>query len=520
MADPIMLEVFKNRFSAVAEEMGIVLQKTAYSPNIKERRDFSCAVFDSEGKLVAQASHIPVHLGSMPMSVRSAIDHLDFEEGDMAVLNDPYRGGTHLPDITVIAPVFIDGKLTFFVSNRAHHSDVGGSTAGSMPLSRSIFEEGLIIPPVKIMKKGKPVEEVIQFIKSNVRTPDEREGDFMAQISANKTGIKRLKELVEKYSLQTVLHYTQALNDYAEKIMRNRISQIPEGSYTFTDYMEDDGAGNRDIKISVKITVNGSDAVVDFSESGDQTEGSINAVRSITVSAVYYAFRSLIREDVPTNDGCFRPIRIITRKGSVVDCVHPYPVAGGNVETSQRIVDVVLGALSKAVPDEIPSASQGTMNNITIGGINPKTGKPFTYYETIGGGMGAFLGGDGESGIQSHMTNTLNTPVEALEFEYPLMVEQYRLRKNSGGDGVYRGGDGITRQIKLLTDCEITVISERRERPPYGLAGGKPASVGENIVIQDGKVIKEKGKFSRRLKKGDSIIIHTPGGGGYGRKRD
>jgi len=517
MNNPIMLEVFKNRFSAVAEEMGVILQKTAFSPNIKERKDFSCAVFDREGRLVAQAAHIPVHLGSMPMSVRSAIQYTDFEEGDMVVLNDPYRGGSHLPDITLIAPIFIENELTFFVANRAHHSDIGGSSSGSMPLSTSIYQEGLIIPPVKLVRKGKIVEEIMDFIKSNVRTPEEREGDFMAQVSANTAGIRKLKELVGKYSKETVLYSMKALNNYSEKVMRNRIKEIPDGVYRFTDYMEDDGAGNTDIKISVEIKIDGEEVVVDFSESDNQTGGSINAVKAITLSAVYYVFRSLVREDIPTNDGCFRPIEVITRKGSVVDCQHPYPVAAGNVETSQRIVDVILGALSKAIPDEIPAASQGTMNNFTIGGIHPQTGRTFTYYETIGGGMGAFLGGDGESGIQSHMTNTLNTPVEALEFEFPLMVEKYSLRKDSGGKGVYKGGDGIIRQIKLLADAELTIISERRKIPPYGLSGGQPGEVGRNIIIHRGKRIEEKGKFTKKLNKGDSIVIETPGGGGFGK---
>ncbi|MDQ7055719.1 MAG: hydantoinase B/oxoprolinase family protein [Persephonella sp.] len=515
--DPILLEIFKNRFSSIAEEMGINLQKTAYSPNIKERKDFSCAIFDSSGCLVAQAAHIPVHLGSMPESVKSAIESIDFEEGDMVVLNDPYRGGTHLPDITLIAPVFNNGKLLFFVANRAHHADVGGVSAGSMPLSTSIFQEGIIIPPVKLVKKGKIDREILEFIKSNVRTPDEREGDFFAQISANITGIRRLNELINRYTEDTVIKYIKALNDYSEKMMRNRISNIPDGIYSFTDYIEDDGAGNRDIKISVDVKIKGSDAVVDFSKSAPQTEGSLNAVRAITVSAVYYVFRSLLKEEIPVNEGCFRPVKVITKKGTVVDCTYPFPVSGGNVETSQRIVDVVLGALSQAVPEEIPAASQGTMNNVTIGGINPDTGKPFTYYETIGGGVGGFAGGNGESGIQSHMTNTMNTPVEALEFEYPLMVQQYSLRKNSGGRGLFRGGDGIIREIKLLCNAEVTVISERRRIPPYGLSGGEPGEVGENIVIHRGRRIKEGGKFHRKLNKGDRLIIKTPGGGGYGK---
>ncbi|NPA13405.1 MAG: hydantoinase B/oxoprolinase family protein [Aquificae bacterium] len=518
MVDPILLEVFKNRLSAVAEEMGTVLQKSAFSSNIKERRDFSCAVFDKNGDLVAQASHIPVHLGSMPMSVKSALESITFKEGDMVALNDPYRGGTHLPDITVIAPVFIDGQLEFFVANRAHHADIGGITAGSMPLSKTIYHEGLIIPPVKIVEGGEVNRWILQLIKSNVRTPEEREGDFLAQISANITGIKRLIQLSERYPVSDIQFYMEALNSYSKRIMEDRINRIPDGEYSFYDFMEDDGAGNRDIKIQVDIKIEGSKATVDFSNSDPQTEGNINCVRAITLSAVYYVFRSLVREDIPTNKGCFEPIQVITKKGSVVDCQHPYPVAGGNVETSQRIVDVVLGALSKAIPDEIPSASQGTMNNLTIGGVNPKTGKPFTYYETIGGGMGASLGVDGESGIQSHMTNTLNTPVEALEFEYPFMVERYSLRDNSGGEGLYRGGDGIIRQIKFLTDVEITVISERRRIPPYGLFGGSPAKVGENILIRDGKEVKMGGKFHTRLKKGDSIVIKTPGGGGYRRE--
>jgi len=516
MENPIMLEVFKNKLSAIAEEMGVLLQRTAFSPNIKERKDFSCAIFDRKGRLVSQAAHIPVHLGSMPLSVKSALKLVDFEEGDAVILNDPYRGGTHLPDITLISPVFIEGKPAFFVANRAHHADIGGISSGSMPLSSSIFQEGLVIPPVKLVEKGELKKDILEIIKSNTRTPEEREGDLFAQISANLTGIKRLKELVSSYSLQTVINYMDALNDYSEKIMRNRIKQIPEGTYTFSDYIEDDGLGNKDIKISVEITVFKEEVNLDFTDSSPQTEGSVNAVKAITVSAVYYVFRSLINRDIPTNDGCFRPIKVITKKGTVVDCTYPFPVSAGNVETSQRIVDVVLGALSKAIPEEIPAASQGSMNNLTIGGINPETGKPFTYYETIGGGMGASSCCDGESAIQSHMTNTLNTPVEAIEFEYPFRVEKYCIRKNSGGDGLFKGGDGIIRSIKLLSDAEVTVISERRRIPPYGLFGGKPGKVGENMVIHNETIRIKPSKFSKRLKKGDLIIIKTPGGGGYG----
>ncbi|WP_457641896.1 hydantoinase B/oxoprolinase family protein [Persephonella sp.] len=515
--NPILLEVFKNKLSSIAEEMGIILQKTAFSPNIKERKDFSCALFNEAGELIAQAAHIPVHLGSMAVSVKSVIRTVDFEEGDMVVLNDPYKGGTHLPDVTLIAPVFINGKLKYFVANRAHHADIGGVSAGSMPISTSIFQEGIVIPPVKLIKKGNIDNEILSIIKNNVRTPEERDGDFHAQIVANKTGIKRIKELVEKYSDEMVTLYMNALLDYSEKIMREKLKGIPDGEYQFEDFMEDDGIERKDIKIHVKLKIEGDRAVVDFSDTDPQTEGSINAVKSITVSAVYYVFRSLIEEDIPTNEGCFRPIEVITKKGTIVDAIYPSPVSAGNVETSQRIVDVVLGALSKAIPEYIPAASQGTMNNITIGGIDPQTGKSFTYYETIGGGMGAYAGGDGESAIQSHMTNTLNTPIEALEYSYPIMVTKYSVRKNSGGSGVFKGGDGIVREIQLLADAEVTVISERRKIPPYGLFGGEAGEVGRNIVIRNGKQEIEKGKFHRKLKKGDKIRIETPGGGGYGK---
>lgn len=417
--NPILLEVFKNRFSSIAEEMGIILQKSSFSSNIKERKDFSCAIFDKNGNLIAQAAHIPVHLASMPMSVKSAIENVEFQEGDMVILNDPFKGGTHLPDITNIAPIFYDGELLFYVANRAHHANIGGVSAGSIPIAENIFQEGLIIPPVKLVKNWEIDKDVLNLIKNNVRTPQEREGDFLAQISANKVGINGLNELLDKYGKDTVLFYSNALLDYTEKIMRNFIKGIPDGIYSFTDYIEDDGLGNKDIKISVDITIKNDKVVVDFSKSDEQTKGSINAVKAITVSAVFYVLRSLIEEDIPTNAGALRPIEIITKKGTVVDATFPSSVSAGNVETSQRIVDILLGALAEAILNKVPSASQGTMNNITIGGISPKTNQPFTYYETIGGGMGASSTSDGESAVQSHMTNTLNTPIEALEFEFP-----------------------------------------------------------------------------------------------------
>ncbi len=517
-ANPILLEVFKNRFSSISEEMGVTLNRTAFSPNIKERRDFSCAVFDEDGEMVAQAAHIPVHLGSMPMSVKSAIASSELKPGDMVMLNDPYKGGTHLPDITIVAPVFIEGdKPSFYVANRAHHSDVGGMTAGSMPLSTSIFQEGVIIPPLKIMENDKIDEKLMQFFLNNVRTPVEREGDFAAQIMANITGIKRIKELVEKYSEETVCFYASALMEYSEKITKNTIKNIPDGKYTFEDFMDDDGKTKDKIPVKVNLIIKGDKAELDFQDSGAQVAGSVNAVHSITLSAVLYVFRALTEENIPTNAGCLRPIKIKTKKGTIVDANFPSAVAGGNVETSQRIVDAILGALSEAIPDEVCAAGQGTMNNIAIGGFDKKKNSPFTYYETLGGGMGASSENHGESAVHSHMTNTLNTPVEALEYSFPFLVTEYSIRKNSGGDGKFKGGNGMVREIKLLADAEVSVLSERRLLQPYGLCGGKPGKCGKNIIIS-GKGRKEMpGKFHTELKENDIIRIETPGGGGYGK---
>ncbi len=516
--NPVLLEVFKNRYASIAEEMGVALNRTAFSPNIKERRDFSCAVFDGRGKMVAQAAHIPVHLGSMPLSVAAALENFDLSEGDMVILNDPFKGGTHLPDITLVAPVFGKGQHPdFYVANRAHHADVGGMSAGSMPISESIFQEGLIIPPLKIVEGGKVNSALMGLILNNVRTPGEREGDFKAQIMANLTGIERINELVEKYGVDTVTGYASSLIEYAETIMRKTIQDIPDGTYHFEDMLEDDGQGSTDIRIKVAITIEGDSADVNFAGTHKQVKGSINAVYAVTLSSVLYVFRSLIEEDIPTNSGCLIPLTVRTEKGSVVDAVFPAAVAGGNVETSQRIVDTVLGALSKALPEKIPAAGQGTMNNITIGGMDNRTGRPFAYYETIGGGMGAAPSQNGESAVHSHMTNTLNTPVEALEYSYPIMVTCYSVRKNSGGRGRFHGGNGIIRELKLLSDAEVTVLSERRRYRPYGLSGGEAGKAGRNTIVRKGVAEEKPGKFHEFMKKNEKIRIETPGGGGYGR---
>lgn len=515
--NPALLEIFKHRFSSIAEEMGLTLQRTAYSSNIKERRDYSCAVFDQDGDMIAQAAHIPVHLGSMPLSVKSAIENHTFADGDMVILNDPFKGGTHLPDITIVAPVYFkSGKPDFYIANRAHHADIGGMSPGSMPLSTSIFQEGIIIPPMPVVKQGVIDDTLLSFLTNNTRTPEERKGDFLAQIMANMIGIKRMKEIVATHQFEAVSEYAAVLMDYSEIRTRNVITKIPDGTYAYKDVMDDDGFGNTQLPISVTIKIKNDHAVFDFTGTHSQTTGSINAVYAVTLSCVLYVIRSFVDEDIPANAGCLRPVTIITQKGSLVDAQFPAAVAGGNVETSQRIVDVILGAFAKAIPNDIPAASQGTMNNVTIGGIDPRTGRPFAYYETIGGGMGGSASANGAGAVHSHMTNTLNTPIEALEYSYPFLVTEYAIRKNSGGRGKCRGGDGIIREIELLVDAEVTVLSERRKNKPYGLLGGAAGKCGVNIVIEAGKKKTKTGKFKANLKKGDRVRIETPGGGGYG----
>ncbi|MEJ2759736.1 MAG: hydantoinase B/oxoprolinase family protein, partial [Anaerolineales bacterium] len=437
--DPIQLENYKHLFAAIPEEMGAVLQKSSYSPNIKERRDFSCALFDAKGNMIAQAAHIPVHLGAMPLSVQQAIQTLPLDPGDIMILNDPYRGGTHLPDITLVTPIYGEGSLVGFTANRAHHADVGGMAPGSMPIARELYQEGLILPPIKLAEGGKLNRGVWDMILANVRTPTERAGDLHAQLSANQRGVQRMLELVARYGKKVITEYSRHLLAYTARMTRALIGELPDGVYQFEDALDDDGLGHGPIPIRVKITIDGQRALVDFTGSAPQQPGSVNAVYAITLSAVYYVFRCLLGMDVPNNTGCLEPIEVIAPAGSVVNANHPAPVAGGNVETSQRIVDVLLGALAQTAPEVIPAASQGTMNNTLIGGFDPKRGQPFTYYETIGGGMGATPSFAGISAIHSHMTNTLNTPVEAMEFAYPFQVLRYAIREGSGGTGKFSG---------------------------------------------------------------------------------
>lgn len=518
--DPVRLEVFKHLLSAVAEEMGVVLRKASYSPNIKERRDYSCAVFDAGGLMIAQAAHIPVHLGSMPLSVAAAIQYTaPFQEGDMVILNDPYLGGTHLPDITLVTPVFLPsgGDQPFgYVASRAHHADVGGSTPGSMAVVRELFQEGLIIPPVKLLRAGELNQGLFDLILANVRTPNERSGDLMAQIAANRLGRRRLVELCQRYEASSVAHYMQALIAYTERMTRQLLETLPDGSFAYSDYLDDDGIADRPVKITVRVEISGDQAKVDFSDSDPQVSGSLNAVYAITLSAVYYVFRCLIGLDVPNNAGCLAPIEVIAPLGSVVNARRPAPVAGGNVETSQRIVDVLLGALAQACPERVPAASQGTMNNVTIGGFDPWRGAPFAYYETIGGGAGGGPEGPGASGLHSHMTNTLNTPAEALEYAYPLRVLRQELRRGTGGAGIQPGGDGVRRDIQVLVPCRASLITERRRFQPYGLAGGQSGQAGENLLLRGEQAIALPGKGTFDLQAGDVLSLRTPGGGGFG----
>jgi N-methylhydantoinase B len=567
--DPIELEIFKNIYHSIAQEMGAALRRTAFSPNIKERHDYSCAVFDSEGEVIAMGDHMPVHLGSMPMSVRAAIDAFELGPGDVIMLNDPFRGGTHLPDITLVAPVHVaqrkrgqdalatageDAGATkrgrgrprhtgphmapdFFVASRAHHADVGGTYPGSMGLCREIYQEGFRIPPVRIMRAGKMERDVLALLLNNVRTPDEREGDLRAQMAACHTGAERLREVCERYGLKRARRAARELLDYSEEIMRAFLARVPLGTYRAEDFMDSDGISDRPVKIAVAVRFGRTlknrvcgpvrtgrrpvppqpVVAVDFTGSDPQVEGSINAVEAITYSACFYVFRCLLAEDVPASSGLMRPIQVIAPAGTVVNARPPAAVAGGNVETSQRIVDVLLRALAQAIPEQIPAAASGTMNNLTIGGIDPRTGEPFAYYETIAGGMGARPVKPGVSGVHTHMTNSLNTPAEALEYGYPLRVRQYLLRRGSGGKGKHHGGDGIVREIEVLTDAEVTLLADRRKLGAWGLSGGEEGLPGNASVVRtDGSREKLQGKSTVRLRQGERIRIESPGAGGWG----
>jgi len=516
--DVIEVEVFNKLFASIAEEMGIILTRSSFSSNIKERRDFSCAIFDSMGDLVAQAAHIPVHLGAMPKTLQHVLSSHSLAPGDAVIVNDPFHGGSHLPDITLVEGVFdSSGKLLFYAVNRAHHADVGGKNPGSMGFVTDIADEGVLIPASFLACRGVINNDFLDGFLAGVRNPEERKGDLRAQLASLKRGKTRLLELHEKYGFNHIASIIEQLKDYAERLMRATIAALPDGTYEFCDFLDNDGVTRQKLPIRVALTIDHDEAVADFSRSADQVGSPLNTVESVVTSATLYVFQCLMGEGFPINQGSYRPIRIITRPGSLLNALPPAPVAAGNVETSQRIVDTLFGALAQAIPAKIPAASCGSMNNIAIGGMDNRTGRQFTYYETIGGGMGARPGGPGISAIHTHMTNTMNTPVEALEHSYPLQIEKYAIRSGSGGKGKEQGGDGIIRSYRFLSTGQVSLLTERRKIPPYGLQGGSSGRKGENLLIRQGKIKKIAGKTNLTAKPGDRLIIKTPGGGGWGR---
>jgi N-methylhydantoinase B len=519
--DPITLEVFGHRCSAIAEEMGVALCRSAFSPNIKERRDFSCALFDASGNLVAQAAHIPVHLGSTALSVQAAIGAVEMDRGDVVILNDPYAGGTHLPDVTVVAPVFLSHRRRPFgyVANRAHHADIGGAAPGSMGLATEVYQEGFRIPPVRLVRRGMLQGDVLGLFLANTRVTDERRGDLLAQLAALRLGDARLRELAGREGSARTLAAMRALQDYSERLMAATLRGLPAGTYRAADWLDDDGAGTLRIPIRVAVRLSAGRAEVDFAGTASQVPGGVNANYAVSLAAVLYAFQLLADRAIPSNAGLMRPITVKAPAGTVVNATFPAAVAGGNVETSQRIVDVVLKALARAVPERIPAASNGSMNNVAVGGYDRLRARPFAYYETIGGGAGAGPRGPGASGLHSHMTNTLNTPVEALEAAYPLRVTVYRLRRGSGGRGRHDGGEGLVREIECLDAMQLTLLTERRRLRPYGLRGGGDARPGRNVLLRGRRTIELGGKHTVNARRGDRLRVLTPGGGGWGRRR-
>ncbi len=520
--DPVSLEVYRSLLLAIAEEMGAALRRSAYSPNIKERRDYSCAICDSTASPVALGDHMPVHLGAIPQCVAAAVAATPLTEGDVAVLNDPFHGGTHLPDITAVRGVWVpglDGPIAY-VAARAHHADVGGAAPGSMPLSREIYQEGLRIPPILLVRRGAIQGDIWRLLLANVRTPVEREGDLHAQLAALEVGARRLGELSARRGAERLREAFQALSAYADRLVRAVIVQIPDGEYSAVDFMDDDGITGTPIRIAVTLTVRGDAMQVDFSDSAPQCAGNVNAVLAITESAVRYVIRcvaeALLETPLPAGGGALDAVRIVAQPGTVVNARPPAAVAAGNVETSQRIVDVLFQALGAALPQSLPACSSGTMNNVTLGGVDPASGEPFAYYETVAGGMGAGPSSDGLSGVHTHMTNSLNTPIEALEHAIPVRVRHYSLRTDSGGSGLRRGGDGLRRDLQLLTPARVNILSERRVHAPCGAAGGGPGERGVNRLGRGGEWKELPGKVALETETGDVISIRTPGGGGWG----
>ncbi|MFQ6076221.1 MAG: hydantoinase B/oxoprolinase family protein [Candidatus Bathyarchaeia archaeon] len=519
--DPITVEIVKGALIYASEEMGISLRNAAYSPNIRERMDHSCAIFDHERRMIAQAEHIPVHLGSMAWAVREGLRLFrgELDDGDMVILNDPYISGTHLPDITLISPVFHKDEVVGYVANKAHHSDVGGKAPGSMAGDATeIYQEGIVIPPVKFVEGGEVIHDVARIIMSNVRTPDVRMGDLRAQMAGNIMGRRRILEMVERYGLATFRKACEEVLNYSERMMRREISKIPEGRYEAEDYLENTGVSDQPVKLRVAVTVEDDHIKIDYTGTDPQAEGPVNAVWGVTLSGVYYTLRCVTDPSIPMNDGCHRPVKVYAPQGTVLNPTPPAPVAGGNVETSQRNVDVLLKAFARAIPHKVCAACQGTMNNVSMGGLDPRTGRQWSFYETIAGGMGGRPTMDGIDGIHTHMTNTMNTPIEVAEKEFPMLFLKYGLRRDSGGAGRWRGGNGVERSWMLLSpSATLSILAERTRIPPWGLYGGKSGAFGEySIRRRDGTVVRLRSKCTVKMNKGDVLIVKTPGGGGYG----
>jgi N-methylhydantoinase B len=502
--DPVTLSVLSSALSGVAEEMGALLIHGAYSSNIKERRDCSAALFDAEGRMVAQAEHIPVHLGAMPEAV-AAVRKRDPRPGDVFLLNDPATGGTHLPDLTLVSPMTVEGEILGYAVTRAHHNDVGGMRPGSMPAdSREIFQEGLVIPPVRLEAEGEVVQDVLDLVLANVRTPDVRRGDLRAQLAANRLAERRLGELVERRGRDVVEEAFSDVVAYAERRTREVLRGLEDGEHEAQGEIEGDGTRDEDIPVRVRVRVQDDEMTIDFTGTADQVEGNVNCPLAVTRSACYFALRVLLPEDVPANAGTYAALTIEAPEGSLVNARAPAAVVAGNVETSQRVADTVLRALGQIA--RLPAEGQGTMNNLIIGGPG------WTYYETIGGGQGASAEADGPSGVHVGMSNTLNTPIEALELEYPLRVERYELVRDSGGEGEHRGGDGLVRAVRVLEDASLSLLTDRRRHQPQGREGGGAGACGENLL--DGDALAPK--VSRSLEEGAVVEVRTPGGGGYG----
>jgi N-methylhydantoinase B len=508
--DPKTLEVARNRLAAVADEMGVVLRHTSLSPNIKERADCSAAIFTADGEMLAQAEHIPVHLGSMPESVAACLRVFDPAPGAQYAVNDPFAGGTHLNDLTLVAPVFLGTQLAGWAANRAHHADVGGEAPGSMPAHAvTVDQEGHRVAPMLAMSDGRWVDAFAEPFIAASRTPWERRGDLAAQLGANAVGGQRLLESFEREGLPRYREVSVALLDYGQRRMTAALAALPDGAFEFEDFMEH---GERDVAIRVRVTIDGEHLTADFSASDDQVASNFNAVQAVTRSCLYYAVRVATDHTIPANDGCYRDIELVTRPGSIVDAKAPAAVAAGNVETAQRIADVLLGALAQAAPDRVPAAGQGTMNNVLIGDDD------FTYYETVAGGQGGRPGRAGQSGIHTGMTNTENTPIESLETHYPFRVTRYTLRNGSGGRGRYPGGEGIEREIRFDAGATLSLMGERRRHRPWGLSGGEPGAPGEDWMIHsDGSRERLPGKVTLDVEPGDRLLVLTPGGGGWGK---